>query len=109
MMRLSGKLIHNVTGGIGVIEGNSGRLRPGLPWQSIHDGESLAHEPLRLSVMVEAPREAIADILERHPEVRALFDNGWLHLFTLKDGKVDARYRPGLAWSETIEPKRLAS
>jgi uncharacterized protein YbcC (UPF0753/DUF2309 family) len=103
------KLIHNVTGGIGVIEGNSGRLRPGLPWQSVHDGESLAHEPLRLSVMVEAPREAIADILERHPEVRALFDNGWLHLFTLKDGKVDARYRPGLAWSDTIEPKRLAS
>jgi len=103
------KLIHNVTGGIGVIEGNSGRLRPGLPWQSVHDGESLAHEPLRLSVMVEAPREAIADILERHPEVRALFDNGWLHLFTLKDGKVDARYRPGLAWSDTIELERLAS
>ncbi len=94
------KLIHNVVGGIGVIEGNSGRLRAGLPWQGVHDGEQLMHEPLRLSVMIEAPREAILDVLERHPGVRELFDNGWLHLFTLKDGRVDARYRPGLAFEE---------
>jgi uncharacterized protein YbcC (UPF0753/DUF2309 family) len=94
------KLIHNVVGGIGVIEGNSGRLRPGLPWQAVYDGEKLMHEPLRLSVMIEAPRGAITDVLERHPEVRDLFDNGWLHLFTLKDGKVDARYRPGLVWAD---------
>ena len=92
------KLIHNVVGGIGVIEGNSGRLRPGLPWQSVHDGAALAHEPLRLSVMIEAPQEAIVGVLERHAEVRALFDNGWLHLFALDGGKVAARYRPGLRW-----------
>ncbi|MEW9920898.1 YbcC family protein [Marimonas sp. MJW-29] len=97
------KLIHNVVGGIGVIEGNSGRLRPGLPWQAVHDGDKLMHEPLRLSVMIEAPREAITDVLERHPGVRDLFDNGWLHLFTLKDGKVDARYLPGLVWTDTVE------
>lgn len=97
------KLIHNVVGGIGVIEGNSGRLRPGLPWQAVHDGEKLAHEPLRLSVMIEAPREAIVEVLERHPDVRALFDNGWLHLFAMTDGRVEARYRPGLAWeTETV-------
>ncbi|WP_425092199.1 YbcC family protein [Tropicimonas sp. S265A] len=94
------KLIHNVVGGIGVIEGNSGRLRPGLPWQAVHDGNALVHEPLRLSVMIEAPREAILDVLSQHPEVRGLFDNSWLHLFTLKDGQVDARYRPGLSWDE---------
>ncbi|MEL6738223.1 MAG: DUF2309 domain-containing protein, partial [Pseudomonadota bacterium] len=94
------KLIHNVVGGIGVIEGNSGQLRAGLPWQGVHDGEHLVHEPLRLSVMVEAPREAILDVLERHEGVRALFDNGWLHLFTLVDGRVDARYRPGLSFED---------
>lgn len=94
------KLIHNVVGGIGVIEGNGGRLRPGLPWQALHDGERPMHEPLRLSVMIEAPRAAIADVLDRHPNLRALFDNGWLHLFTLADGRVDARYRPGLSWED---------
>ena len=35
------KLLHNVTGGIGVVEGNGGLLRAGLPWQSVHDGEAL--------------------------------------------------------------------
>ncbi|WP_135506392.1 YbcC family protein [Roseovarius aestuariivivens] len=97
------KLIHNVVGGIGVIEGNSGRLRPGLPWQSVHDGEKLMHDPLRLSVMIEAPREAITEVLKHHTEVRKLFDNGWLHLFTLKNGKVDARYGPGLVWADITE------
>jgi uncharacterized protein YbcC (UPF0753/DUF2309 family) len=102
------KLIHNVVGGIGVIEGNGGRLRAGLPWQAVHDGEALAHEPLRLSVMIEAPREAIIDVLERHPQVRDLFDNGWLHLFTLTNGTIDARYVPGLGWAEQL-PERLAA
>ncbi|MDZ7709723.1 MAG: DUF2309 domain-containing protein [Roseovarius sp.] len=93
------KLIHNVVGGIGVVQGNGGILRPGLPWQTVHDGDKLMHEPLRLSVMIEAPRDAITDVLERHPGVRALFDNGWLHLFALEEGRVAARYLPGLAWS----------
>ncbi len=101
------KLIHNVVGGIGVVEGNGGRLRPGLPWQAVHDGEALAHEPLRLSVMIEAPREAILDVLRQHPDVRALFDNGWLHLFALEGGKVSARYQPGLTWAD--QPKAQAA
>ena len=102
------KLIHNAVGGIGVIEGNGGRLRAGLPWQAVHDGERLQHEPLRLSVMIEAPREEMLKILEKHPAVRALFDNGWLHLFALEGGKVAGRYVPGLAWTDTA-PESLAA
>ena len=93
------KLLHNVTGGIGVVEGNGGLLRTGLPWQSVHDGTDLAHEPLRLSVIIEAPQTAINDILARHDGVRALFDNRWLHLFTLDDaGQMQGRYVGGLNW-----------
>ena len=45
-------------GGIGVMQGNGGVLPPPvLPGgRGIHDGEALAHDPLRLSVMVEAPQ-----------------------------------------------------
>ena len=94
------KLLHNVTGGLGVVEGNGGLLRVGLPWQSVHDGERHIHEPLRLSVCVEAPREAIADVLGRHPGVRALFDNRWLHLFALDDaGRMAWRYVGDLEWT----------
>jgi uncharacterized protein YbcC (UPF0753/DUF2309 family) len=92
------KLIHNVVGGIGVVEGNGGLLRPGLPFQTVHDGFSPAHDALRLSVMVEAPAEAITAILRKHDGVRQLFDNGWLHLFALTDGQISSRYRPGLKW-----------
>ena len=103
------KLLHNVTGGIGVVEGNGGTLRTGLPWQSVHDGETYAHDPLRLSVCIEAPREAMDDILERHDSVCALFDNGWLHLFAIdENGRMAWRYEGNLAWSQmpAIEAER---
>ena len=94
------KLLHNVTGGIGVLEGNGGLLRTGLPWQSVHDGVAHVHEPLRLSVFIGAPSAAISSVLARHPEVRALFDQRWLHLFALDDaGKVVARYAGDLQWT----------
>lgn len=94
------KLLHNVVGGIGVVEGNGGTMRVGLPWQSVHDGEKLVHDPVRLSVCIEAPRDAIAHILSRHPGVKALFDNQWLHLFALDDdGHMASRYVGELGWT----------
>jgi uncharacterized protein YbcC (UPF0753/DUF2309 family) len=102
------KLLHNVIAGIGVVEGNGGPLKAGLPWQSVHDGERYAHEPLRLSVCIEAPRQAMADILSRHPNIRDLFDNGWLHLFTLDDaGRIAWRYAGDLQW-KAIDDRGLA-
>jgi len=107
------KLLHNVTGGIGVVEGNGGALRGGLPWQSVHDGTDYVHDPLRLSVCVEAPSQAITDILEKHANVRALFDNNWLHLFTLDaDGKMAQRYVGDLEWvafAASDQSKELAA
>ena len=95
------KLLHNVVGGIGVVEGNGGLLKAGLPWQSVHDGDVFVHEPLRLSVCIEAPHEAITDVLRHHLSVRALFDNGWLHLFTLEEeGRMALRYAGDLQWTD---------
>ena len=94
------KLIHNVVGGFGVVEGNGGRLRAGLPWQAVHDGTKAQHDPLRLTVMIEAPASAITAVLQRHAAVRALFDNGWLHLMTLEKGRPALRYVPGLTWED---------
>lgn len=95
------KLLHNVIGGIGVLEGNTGPLRAGLPWQSVHDGDKLMHDPLRLTVCIEAPIAAMNTILERHANVRALFDNRWLHLVALDDaGHMAARYMGDLNWED---------
>lgn len=76
------KVLHNVVGGhIGVFEGNGGDLRIGLSKQSLHDGQKWMHEPLRLTVLIDAPVEAIEAIITRHTIVRQLLDNGWLHLW----------------------------
>ena len=76
------KLLHNVVGGtIGVFEGNGGDLRIGLSRQSLHDGQQWVHEPLRLTVVVDAPQAAIDDIVSRHAIVRQLLQHGWLHLW----------------------------
>jgi len=101
------KLLHNVTGGIGVVEGNGGLLRAGLPWQSVHDGKTFIHEPLRLTVCIEAPREAVTGSLEKHSNVRALFDNRWLHLIALDEQGIMAwRYAGDLEWEEIDTPSR---
>lgn len=80
------KVLHNIVGGaIGVLEGNGGDLRVGLPLQSLHDGRRWVHEPLRLSVFIEAPEAAMDDVIARHDLVRQLVENGWLHLFRIGD------------------------
>ncbi|HKK06690.1 MAG TPA: DUF2309 domain-containing protein [Gammaproteobacteria bacterium] len=100
------KVLHNVTGGaIGVLEGNGGDLRVGLPLQSLHDGKRWVHEPLRLSVFIEAPQDAMDDVIARHELVRQLVENGWLHLFAIgEDGGVYRRLSAGV-WerSDSIE------
>ncbi len=79
------KVTHNVVGTLGVCQGNGGDLQVGLPFQSVHDGTKWIHEPLRLHVLIEAPRDRISAILARHENVRQLVENGWLLLFAMED------------------------
>lgn len=88
------KVLHNVVGGLGVLEGNGGDLKVGLPLQSIHDGKAFTHEPRRLAVYIEAEPERIRAVLEKNPSVRQLFDHEWLHLFSLQ-GSDCLRYKTG--------------
>jgi uncharacterized protein YbcC (UPF0753/DUF2309 family) len=80
------KVLHNIVGGrLGVFEGNGGDLRIGLSRQSLHDGERWVHEPLRLTVVIDAPKEAIEAVIGKHAVVRQLLDNRWLHLWRFGD------------------------
>ena len=94
------KVLHNVVGGnLGVFEGNGGDLRIGLSQQSLHDGQQWVHEPLRLSVYIQAPQEAIASIISQHDNVRQLVDNQWLYIFHLTDEGVSKQYTAS-GWQE---------
>lgn len=94
------KVLHNVAcGRIGVFEGNTGDLRIGLSRQSVHDGERWMHTPLRLSVVIDAPREMIDTIIVRHSTVRRLVEHQWLHLFRFADAGIERRHEGiWLAW-----------
>jgi uncharacterized protein YbcC (UPF0753/DUF2309 family) len=93
------KVLHNVVGTLGVLEGNAGDLKTGLAWQSVHDGEKLMHEPLRLNVFIEAPLAAISEIILTHKMVQDLVDNQWLHLWAMDDtGRVAHRYQRDGEW-----------
>ena len=73
---------------------------PGIVQTSIDSGQ--------LSVLIEAPEGEISRILEAHPRVKALFDNRWLHLLALKNGRIARRYHPGGAWEEERTTERAA-
>jgi hypothetical protein len=91
------KLLHDVVGGhIGVLEGNGGDLRIGLPMQSLHDGERWVHEPLRLTAMLAAPLVAIEQVLAKHAKVRELVEREWIDLVQLDvDARVAFEWRAG--------------
>ncbi|KQW39208.1 hypothetical protein ASC76_10405 [Rhizobacter sp. Root404] len=94
------KLLHNVVAGsIGVFEGNGGDLRIGLAQQSLHDGDRWRHEPLRLTVVVDAPAAAIERVVGKHAVVARLISNNWLHLWRFTDDGGFARYARG-SWQE---------
>lgn len=91
------KLLHNVTGQFGILEGNGGDLRFGLPWQSISDGRSLQHLPRRLTVMIQAPRGKVQAIMDKHESVNQLIQNQWVSLLVL-DAGLWYRWVPHTGW-----------
>jgi uncharacterized protein YbcC (UPF0753/DUF2309 family) len=79
------KTIHNAIGTIGVLSGHSGDLKRGLPLQSVSVGNRDLHEPMRLSVLIQAPLDRIGTIISRNQVLRHLFDNNWITLTARND------------------------
>ena len=97
------KVLHNVVGGIGVMVGNRGDLRAGLPFQSLADESGWYHEPLRLLTVIMAPRDRVQAVIERNTVLQRLFDNEWIAL-TVWDPETESywNYTPLGTW--TPEP-----
>jgi uncharacterized protein YbcC (UPF0753/DUF2309 family) len=96
------KVTQNVTGKIGVMQGNASDLMTGLPLQSLslQDGE-FYHEPLRLMAVVYAPLSRVAEIIARNTILQHLFDNGWVTLTVIEPTKGNVqRYKPGKIWED---------
>lgn len=92
------KTVHNVVGRFGVLSGNGGDLMTGLPWQSLHTGDEYQHLPMRLQVVVAAPRESIVNVIEKHELVSNLITKGWLHMVAIEDDGSSYRYTENNQW-----------
>ncbi|MBC7655001.1 MAG: DUF2309 domain-containing protein [Oligoflexus sp.] len=78
------KITHNVTGKFGVVQGNGGDLKRGIPLQSVKaTDDEMYHQPLRLSVLIEAPMERVEKILDKNQHLKSLLDNEWIYLMVM--------------------------
>ena len=78
------KITHNITGKFGVVQGNGGDIKMGLPLQSLMQSDSeMHHQPLRLSVVIHAPLDRVINILERNEKIKSLLDNEWIYLMIM--------------------------
>lgn len=93
------KIYHNVTGRIGVMTGSQSDLRMGLPTQTVMRGEAAYHEPMRLTAIIEAPKERLTAIIGRQPLLEKLFNNRWVLLIACEPSEAQYyRYEDG-GWS----------
>ena len=75
------KLPHNVTSLLGVMDGAQSDLRTGLPWQMVE-----IHEPTRLALVVEGPRERLSRVVQGNQTIERLVRNRWMWLAHLDSG-----------------------
>ena len=75
------KITTNITGKIGVMQGNASDLMTGLPLQSVYISDIKAyHETQRLMTVVYAPRLMIDKIIDSQDILKKLFGNDWITL-----------------------------
>lgn len=88
------KITQNPVGQFGVVQGNGGDLKYGLPLQSLYRNDSDAyHEPLRLSVFIQAPRHWVTKILNRHENLKNLIANQWIYALVLDPEQNNSAFR----------------
>jgi uncharacterized protein YbcC (UPF0753/DUF2309 family) len=94
------KIYHNVVGRLGVMSGPQSDLRTGLAWQTVMEGARPYHEPMRLLVVIEAPREWISQIIRRHRQLQHLYHGEWVRLVALDPAeRMFYDYHPVKGWA----------
>jgi uncharacterized protein YbcC (UPF0753/DUF2309 family) len=79
------KITKNITGKIGVMQGNASDLMHGLPLQSVYKSDTEAyHETMRLMTVVYAPHAMLEPIIIGQEILKKLFTNEWVKLVCIE-------------------------
>lgn len=85
------KVTMNVTGKVGVMQGNASDLMHGLPLQSVFASDDKPyHEPQRLMTLVYAPRSQLDAMIAGQDVLKKLFGGGWVQLACIEPGHTQA-------------------
>jgi uncharacterized protein YbcC (UPF0753/DUF2309 family) len=93
------KVLHNVVGGVGMMLGSQSDLQMGFPLQTVNNGDTHYHEPMRLLAVIEQTPSVISSIIQKNSILQQLFHNQWLHLVALDPHTFEFhRYNPNATW-----------
>ena len=96
------KVLHNVVGGVGMMLGSQSDLQMGFPLQTVNNGDTHYHEPMRLLALIEQTPSVISSIIQKHSILQQLFHNQWMNLVALDPHTSEFhRYNPNATW-ETV-------
>ncbi|WP_127844117.1 DUF2309 domain-containing protein [Psychroflexus aestuariivivens] len=102
------KITHNIVGKFGVVQGNGGDLKSGLPLQSVKlTDEENYHQPQRLSVFIHAPKSRLNSLISDNEKIKELLDNQWIHLLVIdpeRENQVE-KYVGHSAWESITKTK----
>ncbi|MDG1728788.1 MAG: DUF2309 domain-containing protein [Algibacter sp.] len=100
------KITHNVTGHFGVVQGNGGDLKMGLPLQSLKSSDTeMYHQPLRLTTIIHAPLERVESIIRDNKHIQMLLDNEWMYLKVMdasSDSNTIRTYTKNFNWHPEV-------
>jgi hypothetical protein len=93
------KVLHNVVGGVGMMLGRQSDLQMGFPLQTVNNGDTHYHEPMRLLAIIEHTPSVISSIIQKHSILQQLFHNEWINLVALDPHTFEFhRYNPNATW-----------
>ena len=99
------KVLHNVVGGVGMMLGSQSDLQMGFPLQTVNNGDTHYHEPMRLLAIIEQTPSVISSVIQKHSILQQLFHNQWLNLVALDPHTFEFhRYNANATWETVLVP-----
>ena len=99
------KVLHNVVGGVGMMLGCQSDLQMGFPLQTVNNGDTHYHEPMRLLAIIEQTPNVISSIIQKHSILQQLFHNQWINLVALDPHTFEFhRYNSNAKWETVLIP-----